>query len=73
MITCHLLNKLPNTVALSVPYAPKMPDKLKGEEVLCDDLQRVFWRMRGMIQVEKSPCPSKLEMRFPITLRSGKG
>jgi hypothetical protein len=52
-LTCHLLNKLPNIVALSEPYAPKMGDKLQGEEVLCDGLERVFRRMRRMIRTEK--------------------
>lgn len=64
-LTCYLLNKVPNTVALSEPYAPKMSDKLQGEEVLCAGLERVFRRMRKMIRTEKVAMSKQIGGAIP--------
>lgn len=46
-LTCHLLNKLPNTIALSEPIPPrKFEDYMPDLEAVCDLVERYFRRMR---------------------------
>ena len=47
-LTCHLLNKLPNTVALHEPIAPGKFVGLEGEDAILDEVERFFRRMRRM-------------------------
>lgn len=47
-LTCHLLNKLPDTVALHEPIAPGKFADLEGEDEILDGLERFFGRMRRM-------------------------
>lgn len=47
-LTCNLLNKLPNTVALHEPIAPGKFVDLEGEEAVLDRAERFFTRMRRM-------------------------
>lgn len=45
-LVCYLLNKLPDTVALSEAFTLRRSIKLQGEEALCDRLERFFSRMQ---------------------------
>ena len=47
-LTCHLLNKLPDTVALHEPIAPGKFADLEGEDAILDGVERFFQRMRRM-------------------------
>ncbi len=47
-LTCNLLNKLPNTVALHEPIAPGKFAGLEGEDAILDEAERFFTRMRRM-------------------------
>ena len=47
-LTCHLLNKLPETVALHEPIAPGKFADLEGEDAILDELERFYKRMRRM-------------------------
>lgn len=46
-LTCHLLNKLPNTIALSEPMAPgRFADRLPDHEAVCDGIEGFYQRQR---------------------------
>jgi hypothetical protein len=45
-----LLNKLPNTVALSEPFNPGMFGEVSSEEEACDVIERFYRRMRRRIR-----------------------
>ena len=48
-LTCHLLNKLPGTVALSEPIAPgKFAGLLPDHEAVCDGIEDFFYEQRQM-------------------------
>ena len=47
-LTCYLLNKLPDTVALHEPIAPGKFVGLEGEDAILDGVERFFARMRRM-------------------------
>jgi hypothetical protein len=48
-LTCHLLNKLPETVALSEPIAPgRFADRLPDHEAVCDGIEEYYRSMRRM-------------------------
>jgi len=48
-LTCHLLNKLPETVALSEPIAPgRFADLLPDHEAVCDGIEEYYRDMRRM-------------------------
>ena len=49
-LACHLLNNLPDTVALSEPFNPGMFTEAAGEEEVCDVIERFYRRMRRMIR-----------------------
>src|SRR5215204_6997554 len=58
-LTCHMLNKLPNTVALSEPispgrYASRMPDY----EAVADGIEKFYRTMRRMA-LERGRVQSK--------------
>lgn len=46
-LTCHLLNKLPDMLALSEPIPPgKFAHLLPDHEAVCDEIERFYRRMR---------------------------
>lgn len=48
-LTCHLLNKLSDTVALSEPIAPgQYADRLPDHDAVCDGIEEYFRTMRKM-------------------------
>lgn len=48
-LTCYLLNKLPDTVALSEPIAPgKFADRMPDHEAVCDGIEQYYRDMRRM-------------------------
>ena len=48
-LACHLLNKVPDTVALSEHIAPaKFEDLMPDTGAVCDGIQDFFERMRSM-------------------------
>jgi hypothetical protein len=48
-LACHLLNKLPDTVALAEPISPgKFADRLPDYEAVCDGIEESYGRMRRM-------------------------
>jgi len=48
-LACLLLNKLPNTVALSEPFNPRMFAEVSDEEEACDIIERFYRRMRRKV------------------------
>ncbi len=48
-LTCHLLNKLPNTVALHEPMDVDVFPKLKDHDGICDEIDRFFGETRRSI------------------------
>ncbi len=52
-LVCHLLNKLPNTVALSEPISPgKFKDYMPDREAVCDQIELYYRRMRRRARKE---------------------
>ena len=52
-LVCHLLNKLPDIVALSEPIAPgKFAEHMPDHEAVCDGIERFYRRMRRMARRE---------------------
>ena len=52
-LVCHLLNKLPNTVALSEPIAPgKFENWMPDREAVCDQIELYYRRMRRRARKE---------------------
>ncbi len=51
-LTCYLLNKLPNTVALREPVSPGKLAHLEGEDAIREGLEGFFKRMRRMALTE---------------------
>lgn len=49
-LTCHLLNKLPDTVALHEPIPPARFAGFEDEEALLDDVEKFYGKMRRMIR-----------------------
>jgi hypothetical protein len=48
-LTCHLLNKLPDAVALAEPIAPrKFKHPLSDTEAVCDSIEHFYRKMRRM-------------------------
>ncbi len=48
-LVCHLLNKLPNTLALDEPIGPeRFAEHLSDHEAVCDGIERFYRRMRKM-------------------------
>jgi len=46
-LTCHLLNKLPNTVALAEPLSPnRFEEQMPDYDAVCDELEKIYLRMR---------------------------
>lgn len=46
-LTCYLLNKLPNTVALAEPLSPgRFEEQMPDYDAVCDELERIYHRMR---------------------------
>jgi len=48
-LTCHLLNKVPNTVALVEPLKMREIKKLPDQEMICDEIERFFQQTRKSI------------------------
>jgi hypothetical protein len=58
-LTCHLLNKLPNTIALSEPISPgKFADHLPDQEAVCDGVEG-FYRRQRRLALKKGVVISK--------------
>jgi hypothetical protein len=46
-LTCHLLNKLPDTVALAEPLSPnRFVDQMPDYDAVCDELEGIYAHMR---------------------------
>jgi hypothetical protein len=46
-LTCHLLNKLPNTIALAEPLSPnRFEEQMPDYDAICDELENVYAHMR---------------------------
>ena len=46
-LTCHLLNKLPNTIALAEPLSPnRFEAQMPDYDAVCDELEKVYRQMR---------------------------
>jgi len=52
-LTCHLLNKLPQTVALHEPMDVNQFSKLKSREVICQEVRLFFQEARASISSRK--------------------
>lgn len=64
-LACYLLNKLPDTVALSEAFTPRQAVKLRGKEAVCDRLERFFERMRRMILEEGAALSKQIGGEVP--------
>ena len=64
-LACYLLNKVPNTVALSEAFTPGQSVKFRGEVAICDRLDRFFGRMRRMIDDEKTALSKQIGGEIP--------
>lgn len=64
-LACHLMNKLPDTVALSEAFTPKQAVKLRGQEAVGDRLERFFERMRRMILDEGAALSKQIGGEVP--------
>src|SRR5215210_222595 len=51
-LACLLLNKLPDTVALSEPFNPGMFAEVSSEEDACDIIERFYRRMRRKVRTQ---------------------
>lgn len=49
-LTCHLLNKLPDTLALHEPISPGRFDGLEGDDAVLDEVEKFYGKMRRMIR-----------------------
>lgn len=46
-LTCHLLNKLPNTIALAEPLSPRrFEEQMPDYEAVCDELEKIYLQIR---------------------------
>jgi hypothetical protein len=52
-LTCHLLNKLPQTVALHEPMNVDQFSKLESREVICQEIRQFFQEARASISYRK--------------------
>src|SRR5918997_1590854 len=59
-LTCHLLNKLPNTVALHEPITYGRFDP-EDEEAIVGGVERFYRRMRRMINKDKVAFSKEME------------
>ena len=64
-LACYLLNKLPETVALSESFTPRQNVKNRGKEAVCDRLERFFERMRRMILEERVALSKQIGGEVP--------
>ena len=52
-LTCHLLNKLPQTVALHEPMNVSQFSKLESRDVICQEISQFFQEARASISSRK--------------------
>lgn len=64
-LTCHLLNKLPNTVALHEPIEFREILKLKNHHEICDFVSLFFEEMRSSIVNQKIAISRQVDGRVP--------
>jgi hypothetical protein len=64
-LTCHLFNKLPNTVALHEPIEFREILKFKNNQEICDFVELVFEEMRYSIFHQKIAKSRQVEGRVP--------
>ena len=64
-LACYLLNKLPDTVALSEAFTPRQAVKLRGQEAVSERLERFFGRMRRMILDEGAALSKQIGGEVP--------
>lgn len=64
-LACYLLNRLPDTVALSEAFTPRQAVKARGPEAVCERLEKFFGRMRGMIREEGAALSKQIGGRVP--------
>ena len=64
-LTCHLLNKLPNTVALHEPMNVGLFPKLKNRDAICDEIDRFFEATRRSIRTSKTAISKHINFLVP--------
>ena len=64
-LTCHLLNKLPNTVALHEPIEFREILKFKTHQDICFYIAEQFERMRDSILIDKTAISRQIQGRIP--------
>jgi hypothetical protein len=64
-LTCHLLNKLPNTVALHEPIEFRDILKCKSHQEICLYVAGQFERMRDSILIDKTAISRQIQGRVP--------
>lgn len=64
-LTCHLLNKLPNTVALHEPIEFREILQFKSHQEICLYVAEQFERMRDSIFIHKTAISRQIQGRIP--------
>jgi ribosome-associated protein YbcJ (S4-like RNA binding protein) len=64
-LTCHLLNKLPDTVALHEPMNVTAFPQLKSHEAICDEIYRFFMEMRKSILNQRIAISKQVGGKVP--------
>jgi hypothetical protein len=64
-LTCHLLNKLPNTVALHEPIEFREILKFKTHQDICFYIAEQFESMRDSILIDKTAISRQIQGRIP--------
>jgi hypothetical protein len=73
-LACLLLNKLPDTVALSVPFNAGMFAEVSGEEETCDVIERFYRKIRRQgVAISKLVGGEVTDNLFVGDAKSGSG
>lgn len=64
-LTCHLLNKVPNTVALHEPMEVRKLAKYKKHSLACDQIEAFFDQMRTSIRKRKKAVSKQVNGKVP--------
>lgn len=70
-LACHLLNKLPDTVALHEPIPPRRFAGLKGEDAVLNGVEGFFRRMRHTILTHKTAISKHVAGEVPDNVYEG--
>ncbi len=64
-LTCHLLNELPETVALHEPMKPRILKELKTSDAACNSIEDFFFEMRKSLLEYRTAISKHVEGKVP--------